>query len=347
MTRPYVPGYTSYGYQDQQPYAGSAMHGSSPMQGVEMQYSPAYVQDVARQQSLGQPSSHQTYGQFAQGQMPPPAPQPSMYETMSQYQPRQSTAIEVMSSQLGSVPQYLQHGEQVGMALPTPGSHFSTSQADQAMYPHAAMPRAQLPSQYPPGQDYLLAESQPVQPPQPSAADQEALQEEVRQYEEQLRAIFDAIIAGRVSEAAEQILVISRWLVGAVVPLGRFSYGAHRMPTNRLTGLHHDDKERYEERLLLWRRLNLCWEALGQKQKDITEHTFQTGRQPADILSAETIKRLVDELVSFADQLEAYGLVDYEMGIAEEQICHIFTVCLDLLPRNGQDSRGGQARPPA
>jgi hypothetical protein len=343
MTRPYVSGYPGYGYQDQQ-YAGSAMHGSSPMQGVEMQYSPAYVQDVARQQNLAQASSHSSYGQYAQGQMAPPAAQPSMYETMSHYQPRQSTAIEVMSTQLGSVPQYIQHGEQAGMTLPAP--QYSTSQPDQAMYPHATMPRAQVPSQYPQGQEYLMPETQPSQPTQPSAADQEALQDELRQYEQQLRSTFDAIMAGRVSEAAEQVLAISRWLVGAAVPLGMCLPQQCGDFTNRSTGLHHDDKDRYEERLLLWRRFNLCWEALGQKQKDITEQAYQSGRQPPDILSAETIKRLIDDLIALGDQLENYGLVDYELGIAEEQIVHIFMICQDLLQRDSHDSRATRARQP-
>ena len=91
----------------------------------------------------------------------------------------------------------------------------------------------------------------------------------------------------------------------------------------------------------LRQQINLCWEALGQKQKDITENTLKSGRQRADIdvLSPETIRRLVDDLVAKCDQLEGYGLVEYEMGIAEEQICHIFTVCLDLLQREGREAQ--------
>jgi hypothetical protein len=53
---------------------------------------------------------------------------------------------------------------------------------------------------------------------------------------------------------------------------------------------------------------------------------------------------MVDELVAMCDQLESYGLVDYEMGIAEEQICHIFTICLDLLPREAQETQQGPPR---
>ena len=114
---------------------------------------------------------------------------------------------------------------------------------------------------------------------------------------------------------------------------------------NFCTGLHHDDEVRYAERLNLWHRFNLCWEALGQKQRDTIEETIRTGHEPADILSAETMTRLVDELVIMCDQLEQYGLVDYEMGVAEEQIIGIFTVCLDLTQRHGARGTPGSSRP--
>jgi hypothetical protein len=114
--------------------------------------------------------------------------------------------------------------------------------------------------------------------------------------------------------------------------------------TDQFPGLHHDDEARYAERLTLWRNFNLCWEALGQKQKDVSEEALRTSRQPADILSADTIHRMTDELLSLCDQLEQYGLIDYEMGIAEEQITHIFTVCLDILQR--PEFGSSQSRPP-
>lgn len=219
-----MSGYPGYGYQDQQ-YGTPSMHGSSPMQGVEMQYSPAYVQDVSRQQALGQPQSHQPYGQFAQGAIVPSAPQPSMYDPMPPYQQRQSATIEVMSSQLGAMPQYMQQSDQASLQLPSAPTHYGSSQPEQSHYQQSTVHRESLPSQYPSGGvDYPLVEAQQSQqasqPPQQSLAEQEALQDELRQYEQQLRTTFDSIVAGRVTDAAEKILVISRWLVGAVVPLG-------------------------------------------------------------------------------------------------------------------------------
>jgi hypothetical protein len=85
------------------------------------------------------------------------------------------------------------------------------------------------------------------------------------------------------------------------------------------------------ERLEFWRTFNLCWETLGQQQKEIIQEAKGTGRELADILTADMIRSLMDELVDIGDVLEPYGLVDFEMGIWEEQIVYIFTVCLDLL----------------
>ena len=104
-----------------------------------------------------------------------------------------------------------------------------------------------------------------------------------------------------------------------------------------------------------WRDFNRCWEALGQKQKELAEKQKDLAEKQkdlaekqkdlaekqkdlaeealrTDILSAAAITTLIDSLVGACDRLEQYGLVDYETGIWEEQIIHIFLCCLDLLP---------------
>lgn len=212
MSRSYLPSYPSYGYQDPSYPSSSLQHGSSPMQGVEMQYSPAYVQDMSRQQAAVQSQQPQQYTQYGPGPILPSVHQQGMYEAMPQYQQRQSAAIEVMSSQMGAMPQY----------LPTPSSQYGASQPEQQTYPSAVQPGT-LQSQY--GSqpiDYGMVEHSPVpQPPQASAAEQEALEEGFREYEQQLRATFEAIVAGRMAEAADKILVLSRWLTNSVMPLGK------------------------------------------------------------------------------------------------------------------------------
>lgn len=106
-----------------------------------------------------------------------------------------------------------------------------------------------------------------------------------------------------------------------------------------ILGLHHDDEDEQTQRILLWRELNHAWEALGQKQKSITENAIRTRQQPADFLTSIAIRNLIDKLVSWCDQIEKYGLVDYEMGIWEEQIVDVFIQCLDLLP--AEQARAG------
>lgn len=44
-----------------------------------------------------------------------------------------------------------------------------------------------------------------------------------RQYEQQLRATFNAISAGRVSEASEKLITVTEWLLGSVRALGMLS----------------------------------------------------------------------------------------------------------------------------
>ncbi|KAJ4524141.1 hypothetical protein HRR83_002261 [Exophiala dermatitidis] len=316
IARPYLPGYSGYGYTEQQ-YGSSQMQSSSPMQGLEMQYPPAYLQDSSRHQQVqASPSQHQPqpqqqqYPTYTPGSMLPPVAPQSLYDNIP-YQQRQ-TAIEVMASQF-AVPQYMPSSGQAGAAVGSGSSPYLTSQAEQSPYAAVAQPET--------GESAGAA---------PSAA-QTALDEGLREFYQQLRLTFEAIIAGRVTEASEKLLAMSRWLVGSITALG----------------LHHDDEARHSERLHLWREFNLAWEALGQKQKDITEEALRTGRPPTDVLSANAITSLVDDLISLCDQLEQYGLVDYEMGIWEEQITHIFIVCLDLISQGEAPARTGQTPVPA
>lgn len=224
ITRPYLPGYSGYGYAEQQ-YGSSQMQGSSPMQGIEMQYSPAYLQDSSRpQQVQASPSQQhqqqqQQYAQYAPGAMLPPAAPQSIYDSIP-FQQRQ-TAIEVMASQF-AVPQYMPPGEQTGVTLGSGSSHYLTSQAQQSSYTPAAVTRPPLPQTYGTASlDYSGLEQQQEHAEASSQAGTgTALEEGLREYHQQLRSIFDAIIAGRVTEASEKLLAVSRWLVGSVTALG-------------------------------------------------------------------------------------------------------------------------------
>jgi hypothetical protein len=89
------------------------------------------------------------------------------------------------------------------------------------------------------------------------------------------------------------------------------------------SGLVVDDQELHSDRLKLWRDFNTCWLVTLQKQKDLTQSMLETGRglhDPASILQSESLDRMARELVRLCDGMERHGLVDYEMGVWEEEI---------------------------
>jgi hypothetical protein len=88
-------------------------------------------------------------------------------------------------------------------------------------------------------------------------------------------------------------------------------------------GLSRDDQRLHAERIELWDNFNNCWLALLQRQKDGTQQMLNTGQSPArpqSLLPVETLRRLGEDLIVHADELEKLGLVDYQMGVAEEEI---------------------------
>lgn len=79
----------------------------------------------------------------------------------------------------------------------------------------------------------------------------------------------------------------------------------------------------HAQRIELWDNFNNCWLALLQRQKDDTQHMLDSGkspRAPRSLLPIETLREMGDNLVAQADELERLGLVDYQMGVAEEEI---------------------------
>lgn len=64
------------------------------------------------------------------------------------------------------------------------------------------------------------------------------------------------------------------------------------------------------------------WLAVCQKQKDVTLDVIRTGHQPENtsLLSTAMMENMGRELIELCDQMEPYGLVDYQMGIWEEEI---------------------------
>lgn len=85
-------------------------------------------------------------------------------------------------------------------------------------------------------------------------------------------------------------------------------------------GLDRDEQDLHAERIKLWHEFNLCWLALFQKQKDVTLEMVERGIQPNNILTTDTLNTMGEELIRLCDRLEQYGLVDYEIGVWEEEL---------------------------
>ncbi|PWY82997.1 hypothetical protein BO70DRAFT_387135 [Aspergillus heteromorphus CBS 117.55] len=311
--RPRMSGYLDYGYTDA-PFQGG------PLQGDELQPYPPTLRDQQRQhQSVHQPlapyDSEMVYNLSQQG----PAQAP--YEVVPPYPSRQSAAMEALSSHFG-VPQYFPPNEPTGTAMESP---YLSSPIPLAVYNHpGAIGRSSATQVFPPAMSDLTSVGAPSQPPpqslpQPSRAESEAasMKESYAWFQRVLREAFDRTRAGRLVEASRSLLEISEWLV-----------------TNaRELGILRDDQVMHSDRLQIWNDFNICWLAVCQKQKDLAQELLQTGRQPAQtsLLSGDAMDNLGKELIQFCDRMEPHGLVDYQMGIWEEEILSVLGQCLDLI----------------
>jgi len=188
-----------------------------------LQYQPEYAPESQR---LQQP--YQQYGSnmmYSVPQQQPAAPQ-SPYEPVQQYQqPRQSAAIEILSSQFG-VPQSYYN---------VPGEGGPTS---------APIGMGAQPSQYPPlsyttqspvGHDsiataYSSGMQDPTQGSQGAYSQQGYLQQSPSEldhawatYQAELRRTFECVRDGRLSEGGELLIKISDWLLPNAENLGMLS----------------------------------------------------------------------------------------------------------------------------
>ena len=83
------------------------------------------------------------------------------------------------------------------------------------------------------------------------------------------------------------------------------------------------------ERLKLWDEFNKCWLAVLQRQKEMTQRLLSTGQppqSPESMIEHNYMDRMGRELVRLCDNMEKHGLVDYQMGVWEEEITACKTV---------------------
>ena len=198
-----------YGYPAGQQYA------TSQMQGTSLQYSPDYTPDAQRQQSHFNYTSHMMY------HVPPPTQQQSPYDTVPQYQPRQTAALEVLSTQFGVPPYYTAETT----SAPAPASiaqQYTPAQYHPPLQyqPQVSIAQSTIPSTYTAG----MADFAP--PNAPEVAEQQDPEEPSfdqlhGEYQEEIKRTFESIRAGRLAEAGRSLLEISEWLLGHASELGR------------------------------------------------------------------------------------------------------------------------------
>lgn len=146
-------------------------------------------------------------------------PHSQSYGSLQSY-PRQTAAIEVLSSQFAGASQYYVSGEpssQMGSSHHPPSSQFSSPTYSQ--YSPAAQGLRYVPS---------LPNAPPPPPHSEQVDDSEftqqhhALDDAYNQYQNVLKRTFQNMRDGRLGEASTSLLNISDWLLSHAVELGKY-----------------------------------------------------------------------------------------------------------------------------
>ena len=330
--------------------AGSQSYGYAYGEGsqfVQSAITPSYgVQDYASE-STAQHQQQSRYSQYGQnvmynvaGAQAQPAGQ-SQYEPVQQYQSNRDPAIEVLNTSFGvAQPQYYGVPGQEGPTT-APASALATqnvpSQYSSLGYtaPQAAVGRESLaPSYSAPGM------TDPHQATSQGSYTHQNYSEQgggndydtfYNSYQTELKKTFEHTREGRLREAATQLKGLTDWLLQSAEPLGKFKNLTSLERTAELTkGLLRDDEANYQPRFKLWSEFNDCWLSTLQRQKEMTTEMIQTQQPPQapqSLIDRDTLEKMGNELVKNCDNMEKHGLVDYQMGVLEEEIvaskCHL------------------------
>jgi len=74
----------------------------------------------------------------------------------------------------------------------------------------------------------------------------------------------------------------------------------------------------HADRIRLWGEFNTAWLAIFQKQIDLVNDS--TPRNHPNLMPLELINKMANDLIRMCDSIDSHGLVDYQYGVAEEQI---------------------------
>lgn len=324
-----------YGYA----YGEGAQFGSA-IQSSGVAYG---TQDYGSEQQPQPQRASQQYSPYAQSVMysvpgaQGSAPAASQYEPVEQYQQNRDSAIQVLSTGFGvAQPQYYESGPTSAPAsaiasqnVPSqyPSLGYTASQAQvgrEALAPAYSAAGMTDPHQATAQGGYSQAYSEP----QGSGNEYDDF---YNNYQTELKKTFEHVRDSRLSEAGAQLYRLSDWLLHWAETLG----------------LVRDDETHYTQRLKLWEEFNTCWLATLQKQKAMTQEMVSTGQRPQPpktLIDYDFLEKMGTQLVKNCDNMEKHGLVDYQMGVWEEEIVAMLTSCLDLLEEVGA---GSSAQRPA
>lgn len=122
----------------------------------------------------------------------------------------------------------------------------------------------------------------------------------------------------------------------------------------------------HRDRIKLWEEFNTAWLSALQRQKELNIEMLDTGQRPhhpQSLMESDQMEGMGKALVRLCDIMEKHGLVDYQMGVWEEEIIGrkyyfafsvtvtvpdplaVLNTCLDLLEEQSENSRA--AAPPA
>ncbi|RYO39659.1 hypothetical protein AA0113_g4301 [Alternaria arborescens] len=320
-----------YGYA----YGEGAQFGSS-IQASPVAYATQDYAAEQQQQAQRAPQQYSPYGQNIMYSVPgaqASAQASSQYEPVEQYQQNRDSAIQVLSTGFGvAQPQYYESGptsaptsaiaaQNVPSQYPSLG--YSAPQAQvgrEALAPAYSAAGMTDPHQAPSQGAYSQGN---YSEPQPNSGNE--YDDFYRNYQNELKKTFEHVRDGRLSEAGTLLFRMSDWLLHWAETLGKFS-GAHsieRAAELTAAGLVRDDETYYQQRLQLWEEFNTCWLTTLQKQKTMTQEMTTTGQRPQppkSLIDYEFLEKMGTQLVKNCDAMEKHGLVDYQMGVWEEEI---------------------------
>jgi hypothetical protein len=268
------------------------------------------------------------------------------YESVQQpYEASRDPAIQAMSTNFG-VAQAQYYGVQEGptsapasaiapQSVPSQYSSlgYSTPQAAVGREPYsaAAMTNPHQPtahSGYPQQQQQQQQQQQPQQHAPVGFGGEQGGGSEYddfyNTYQTELKKTFEYTRDGRLREAAEQLVRLSDWLLQWAETLGEYLRQGRQERAAELTiGLVRDEETQYEDRLRLWEQFNNCWLTTLQKQKDMAQEMIKRGQRPQppqSLIEPDYLEKMGTQLVKNCDNMEKHGLVDYQMGVWEEEI---------------------------